>query len=63
MTKTVLDEPRKVEVWRYDRVVALGYRPETVVLIAASPIDVHELARLIEAGATRLQAYRILSPL
>ena len=56
-------ELNRVEAWREDCAIRLGYPAKMASWIAERPIDVHELETLIRAGATKAQALRILVPL
>jgi hypothetical protein len=47
--------------WRYDRLLAAGYPPNTAILLAEYPtVDLHQAVGLLERGCTLRQALRIL---
>ena len=57
-------EADRVRAWRTRQLRALGYTVYASEQIADQfDVDVHELADLIHAGASRLLAYAILAPL
>jgi protoporphyrinogen oxidase len=46
--------------WRYDRLVAAGYPPNTAIVLADSPVDLHQALDLLANGCSPRQALRIL---
>jgi hypothetical protein len=52
----------QVVLWRVQRSQEMGFRTRLAERIAVSPIDLHELERLISWGCPQSTAYRILRP-
>ena len=48
--------------WRRQRLVSLGASAELAATIADSDVDVHDIARLLEAGCPLELAWTILEP-
>jgi hypothetical protein len=48
--------------WRRQRLVSLGANAELAATIADSDVDVHDIARLLEAGCPLELAWTILRP-
>jgi len=58
---TVETESERVERWRTDELVRVGYEPETAALLAAEPgVDLHAAIDLVERGCPPDIAARIL---
>ena len=54
-----LEEALAVVDWRASRLRALGYGVRDAALLAWSPVDVHDLERLIAKGCPPATAVRI----
>ena len=54
-----LEEELAVVDWRTSRLRALGYGVRDAALLALSPVDVHDLERLIARGCPPETAVRI----
>lgn len=54
------DDKLQVERWRLHRLLAMGLPHETALTTALSPIDLHELERLIANGCPPALAVEIL---
>jgi len=54
-----LDDSLEVTRWRTERLVTLGFELREAVGLALSPIDVHELERLVGKGCPPEVAVRI----
>ena len=54
------DEPEKVEGWRLERFLALGYPVDVAESLVAAHADWHAIADLIAAGCPRELAARIV---
>jgi hypothetical protein len=54
-----LDEELTVVRWRMRRLLALGYGLRDAALLALTPVDVHDLERLIAKGCPPDTAVRI----
>lgn len=51
----------EVIAWRLSQLESLGFTPDQAVSLAATRVDLHEVAKLIEAGCTPELAARILT--
>lgn len=49
-----------VFTWRETEFARLGYAPHEAEALAGTRIDIHEIAKLIHAGASHVQAWTIL---
>jgi hypothetical protein len=54
-----LDEELDVIRWRTRRLLGIGYASEEATRLAFSPVDIHELERLIGCGCSLETAVRI----
>jgi hypothetical protein len=54
-----LDEELRLLRWRTERLTALGFDFPRAVCLACSPVDIHELERLITKGCPLGTAVRI----
>ncbi len=54
-----LEDDLRVLRWRSERLVALGYERREAALLAVSPVDIHELERLIGKGCPPETAVQI----
>lgn len=54
-----LDDELQLLRWRTERLTALGYELSRAVFLACSPVDIHELERLIAQGCPLGTAVRI----
>ena len=54
-------ESERVERWRTDELIRVGFEPEAATVLAAEPeVDLHEAIGLIERGCPPDLALRIL---
>ena len=54
-----LDQELDVIHWRTRRLLGIGYGPDEAARLALSPVDIHELERLIGTGCPLETAVRI----
>ena len=54
-----LDDELGILRWRTERLIALGFDSGRATVLACSPIDIHELERLISRGCPPATAARI----
>jgi hypothetical protein len=56
---SLLADYLRVAAWRAERLLELGYPPRRAVSLATSPVDIHDLERLIGRGCPPETALRI----